>query len=130
MDARTIVPENGQAKVLKTMQLATIPTDAVSTLIPIDGAGTPAPAPAHAHADDPGVNVEELEDALEQLSVQHEDDSASLEPSNLSLASTASTSDEELGTPYPHIFVVGDAADAFGAINAGHTAYFQVCYLL
>ncbi|KII89965.1 hypothetical protein PLICRDRAFT_108307 [Plicaturopsis crispa FD-325 SS-3] len=25
-------------------------------------------------------------------------------------------------TPYPHIFVVGDAADAFGAINAGRTA--------
>ena len=28
-------------------------------------------------------------------------------------------------TPYPHIFVVGDAADAFGAIKAGHTAYWQ-----
>ncbi len=29
-------------------------------------------------------------------------------------------------TPYPHIFAVGDAADAFGAIQAGHTAYAQV----
>ncbi|KAJ3793089.1 hypothetical protein GGU11DRAFT_853669 [Lentinula aff. detonsa] len=28
-------------------------------------------------------------------------------------------------TPYPNIFVVGDAADAFGAIPAGHTAYYQ-----
>ena len=28
-------------------------------------------------------------------------------------------------TPYPHVFVVGDAADAFGAIKAGHTAYWQ-----
>lgn len=28
-------------------------------------------------------------------------------------------------TPYPHIFVIGDAADAFGAIKAGHTAYWQ-----
>ncbi|KAJ7015952.1 hypothetical protein C8F04DRAFT_1283615 [Mycena alexandri] len=28
-------------------------------------------------------------------------------------------------TPYPHIFVVGDAADAFGAIPAGHNAYWQ-----
>ncbi|KAF4582710.1 hypothetical protein EYR40_002634 [Pleurotus pulmonarius] len=28
-------------------------------------------------------------------------------------------------TPYPHIFAVGDAADAFGAIQAGHTAYAQ-----
>lgn len=29
-------------------------------------------------------------------------------------------------TPYSHIFAVGDAADAFGAIQAGHTAYAQV----
>src|SRR5258708_7505913 len=30
-----------------------------------------------------------------------------------------------LSSPYPHIFVVGDAADAFGALNAGHTAWAQ-----
>ncbi|KAH7910088.1 hypothetical protein BJ138DRAFT_1009593 [Hygrophoropsis aurantiaca] len=28
-------------------------------------------------------------------------------------------------TAYPHMFVVGDAADAFDALNAGHTAYYQ-----
>lgn len=28
-------------------------------------------------------------------------------------------------TPYGHIFVIGDAADTFGAIKAGHNAYFQ-----
>ncbi|KAI6131118.1 hypothetical protein EDD16DRAFT_1469828 [Pisolithus croceorrhizus] len=28
-------------------------------------------------------------------------------------------------TIYPHIFAVGDAADAFGALQAGHTAYYQ-----
>ncbi|KIJ56320.1 hypothetical protein M422DRAFT_150875 [Sphaerobolus stellatus SS14] len=28
-------------------------------------------------------------------------------------------------TPYPNIFAIGDAANAFGAIAAGHTAYFQ-----
>lgn len=28
-------------------------------------------------------------------------------------------------TPYGHIFVIGDAADAFGAIKAGHNAYYQ-----
>ncbi|KAI0804792.1 iron uptake cluster protein [Irpex lacteus] len=33
--------------------------------------------------------------------------------------------DEHLQVPYPHWFAVGDAADAFGAINAGHTAYYQ-----
>ncbi|KLO16071.1 FAD/NAD(P)-binding domain-containing protein [Schizopora paradoxa] len=32
---------------------------------------------------------------------------------------------EEEVTLYPHIFVIGDAADAFGAIKAGHTASFQ-----
>ncbi|KAJ3928399.1 MAG: hypothetical protein NXY57DRAFT_1100231 [Lentinula lateritia] len=31
----------------------------------------------------------------------------------------------EFSTPYPNIFVAGDAADAFGAIPAGHTAYYQ-----
>lgn len=31
-----------------------------------------------------------------------------------------------LETPYPNMFVIGDAADAFGAIPAGHTAYYQV----
>ncbi len=29
-------------------------------------------------------------------------------------------------THYPHIFAIGDAANTFGAIKAGHTAYFQV----
>jgi pyruvate/2-oxoglutarate dehydrogenase complex dihydrolipoamide dehydrogenase (E3) component len=28
-------------------------------------------------------------------------------------------------TSYGHIFIIGDAADAFGAIKAGHNAYFQ-----
>jgi apoptosis-inducing factor 2 len=39
--------------------------------------------------------------------------------------STEAEDDAHLSVPYPHIFCVGDAADAFGAINAGHTAYFQ-----
>lgn len=33
--------------------------------------------------------------------------------------------DPEYSVPHPHIFAIGDAADAFGAINAGHTAYLQ-----
>lgn len=32
----------------------------------------------------------------------------------------------ELQSPYPNIFVVGDSADAFGALQAGHTAWYQV----
>jgi apoptosis-inducing factor 2 len=30
-----------------------------------------------------------------------------------------------LHVPYPHLFCIGDAADAFGALKAGHTAYYQ-----
>jgi hypothetical protein len=33
--------------------------------------------------------------------------------------------DTHLSVVYPHWFCVGDAADAFNAINAGHTAYYQ-----
>ncbi|KAJ7932938.1 hypothetical protein B0H13DRAFT_754415 [Mycena leptocephala] len=33
--------------------------------------------------------------------------------------------DEEQTTPYPHIFAIGDAADAFGALPAGHNAWAQ-----
>jgi NADH dehydrogenase FAD-containing subunit len=32
---------------------------------------------------------------------------------------------EPTESSFPHIFVVGDCADAFGALNAGHTAWAQ-----
>lgn len=35
------------------------------------------------------------------------------------------TDDAHLRTPHAHLFCVGDAADAFGALKAGHTAYWQ-----
>lgn len=35
--------------------------------------------------------------------------------------------DADLSVPFPHLFAIGDAADAYGAIKAGHTAYYQVC---
>ncbi|KAF9073475.1 hypothetical protein BDP27DRAFT_1215895, partial [Rhodocollybia butyracea] len=39
--------------------------------------------------------------------------------------SESESEDRTETTPYPNIFVVGDVADAFGAIPAGHTAYYQ-----
>ncbi|KAG6856063.1 hypothetical protein H0H87_007719 [Tephrocybe sp. NHM501043] len=57
----------------------------------------------------------ELEDALNKVSLTESES----EPS------TPSMDDPLEETLYPHIFVVGDAADAFGAIKAGHTAYWQ-----
>ncbi|KAF7334733.1 Apoptosis-inducing factor B [Mycena sanguinolenta] len=41
------------------------------------------------------------------------------------LTESGKTERERETTPYPHIFVIGDAADAFGAIPAGHNAYYQ-----
>ncbi|PCH37322.1 hypothetical protein WOLCODRAFT_158045 [Wolfiporia cocos MD-104 SS10] len=33
--------------------------------------------------------------------------------------------DEHLHVPHPHLFAIGDAADAFGAMNSGRSSYFQ-----
>ncbi|KAG8682090.1 hypothetical protein FRC09_017023 [Ceratobasidium sp. 395] len=38
---------------------------------------------------------------------------------------TAHIGGPEAVSPMPHVFVIGDAADAFGALNAGHTAWVQ-----
>ncbi|KAG6918008.1 hypothetical protein DXG01_017018 [Tephrocybe rancida] len=60
------------------------------------------------------ASTSELEEVLEKVSLSESD-------------TPTTPSDDELleETPYPHIFVVGDAADAFGAIAAGHNAYYQ-----
>jgi len=47
-----------------------------------------------------------------------------------SVEQTESEESESEPTPYPHIFAIGDAADAFGAIPAGHNAYAQVSLVL
>ncbi|KZP24001.1 iron uptake cluster protein [Athelia psychrophila] len=73
MDSRTVVRQNGMAKVLRTLQLG------------IESAS-------------------EAETPLRALETERV---------------------EEEYTPYPHIFAIGDAADSFGDINAGHTARFQ-----
>jgi hypothetical protein len=54
-----------------------------------------------------------------------EDDNFSERSSSDDEGIVSEDDDDEEETPYPHIFVVGDAADAFGALKAGHTAYFQ-----
>ncbi|KIY71500.1 hypothetical protein CYLTODRAFT_441178 [Cylindrobasidium torrendii FP15055 ss-10] len=43
----------------------------------------------------------------------------------LDKVSLATEISDEPETVYPHIFVAGDCADAFDAIQAGHTAYWQ-----
>lgn len=42
---------------------------------------------------------------------------------NRHLQLTTSTKvEDKINSPHPHVFVIGDAAHAFGALNAGHTA--------
>lgn len=57
------------------------------------------------------------------------DELASATDASLSLTER-STRPKVVPHTYPSIFVVGDAADAFGAIAAGHNAYYQVMDLL
>ena len=108
MDRRTVVRKNGMAKVLRTTQLG---IESGSTLRG-SALPTPAPEPAHAFVGDEGVDTARLDAMLGQMDVTYDLDHSA--PAN------------EERSPYPHIFAIGDAADAFGAINAGHTAYYQV----
>ena len=101
-------PDKGMARVRRTMQLA-------------------EPVPET-----------ELPDALERLSLSAgSTPELSPSPSTSPEPESPTTSDEEEEAPpaivedphtrvaAEHVFVVGDAADAFGAINAGHNAFFQ-----
>ncbi|KAF8151450.1 hypothetical protein B0H34DRAFT_727629 [Crassisporium funariophilum] len=59
--------------------------------------------------------------------VVSDDDASAITSALESLAETAKEIPEKPKscTPYPHIFAIGDVADAFGAIPAGHNAYSQ-----
>lgn len=84
---------------------------------PLKDADASAPAPT-AEAGT-GVDADELVAALVQLALLQDADGPEEDFEE-------ETQEEEAGsTPYPHLFVVGDAADAFGAVPAGHNAYYQ-----
>ena len=61
------------------------------------------------------TSVEQVQDKLAQVSIAE------------TPVPTEAESPERVDVPHPHLFAIGDAADAFGAIKAGHTAHFQVC---
>ncbi|EMD36055.1 hypothetical protein CERSUDRAFT_115968 [Gelatoporia subvermispora B] len=118
-------PSKGMVRVKRTMQVA------VSLPEPAPTAGS---APRDANPEE----IQEVQRAFHELTVSQDLDTSEASPvseSSLSsgYASGYSTDDEEeeedddvhLHVPHPHIFAIGDAADAFGAINAGHTAYHQ-----
>ncbi|KAG6860328.1 hypothetical protein C0995_012635 [Termitomyces sp. Mi166 len=112
LDPSTVNPNSALAHVLRTMQLGVLPIlptefeveDALQR-VRISDSDTPTAAPGSTLVSTPIPTAEEEEEPIEELF-------------------------EDTYTPYPHIFVVGDAADAFGAIPAGHNAYYQVRTLL
>ena len=114
MSSQSVDPKTKLAYVLPTMQLGIIPP--ASEL-----SGAPSP-------DHDSSLPSELD--LNQLDLREESPALETLEGEYSVDMTAQAADEgELEilpeTPFPHIFVVGDCADAFGAIKAGHTAYWQ-----
>jgi apoptosis-inducing factor 2 len=117
-------PDGGLVRVTRSLQVG----------IPIaddrEGA-TPASGPSDA------FSSEELPKALSGATSRSLSDAdASFSESDCSesvdaVAPAAPNYDERadgrprLHVPYPHLFCVGDSADAYGAIKAGHTAYWQ-----
>jgi len=62
---------------------------------------------------------------LSPKSINHKSGSAAYIMPSLQLATKADNGDVRL-SEYPHIFVIGDAADAFGALKSGSAAWGQV----
>ncbi|KAG2106256.1 uncharacterized protein F5147DRAFT_701634 [Suillus discolor] len=115
MDPRAVSPDTGLARVLRTMQLC-------------------VPPPSESHK----LQADDVLHYLEKLTLDAEEGSESSSPSSPTsthadipstspLSSTDTLVESHLcqKTLYSNIFVVGDAADAFDAIKAGHTSYYQ-----
>ncbi|ESK97088.1 amid-like nadh [Moniliophthora roreri MCA 2997] len=101
MDESTVNPDDSLAHVLRTMQLGGNPEEELKAALEKISL-----AEAEVLNKGPEALVEEGAELVEEIEE---------EP----------VEEVETTTPYPHIFAVGDAADAFGAIAAGHTAYWQ-----
>ncbi|KAG1792349.1 uncharacterized protein HD556DRAFT_567680 [Suillus plorans] len=115
MDPRAVSPDTGLARVLRTMQLC-------------------VPPPSESHK----LQADDVLHYLKKLTLDAEEGSESSSPSSPTsthadmpstspLSSTDTLVEPHLcqKTLYSNIFVVGDAADAFDAIKAGHTSYYQ-----
>ncbi|KAG7085379.1 hypothetical protein E1B28_002943 [Marasmius oreades] len=147
MDDSTINPSNNLAYVLRTMQLGALSASKVSSPKVASSSPTPPPATAAgAAADTPDAPAspaqsqspeEQLKAALEKISLAEkealengeEESDEEVRSGSEDGGSVSSEQGEEkengTWTPYPHMFCVGDSADAFDAIKAGHTAYWQ-----
>ncbi|KAJ7666838.1 hypothetical protein DFH06DRAFT_252174 [Mycena polygramma] len=133
LDPHTVDPSTALARVLRTMQLGVL-APPPSPQSPASNIATPPLESASA-----SLPVQEQDDAallaaaLEEIALLDADADADessdpvdeAESPQLQDPADAVDDSESTHTPYPHIFVVGDAADAFGAIPAGHNAYYQ-----
>ncbi|TIA91653.1 hypothetical protein E3P81_01923 [Wallemia ichthyophaga] len=62
----------------------------------------------------------------EALADTHINSHTSTNPASIDIRKSMSESDSTLSpSAYPHIYVIGDAADAYGALHAGHTGWAQ-----
>ena len=131
MAPESVDPQTKLAYVLPTMQLGVIPVE------------PPVESPTEPEMDLAKLTLENRSTDSALLAPLNDSHSSSSLPS--SEAETAATTPETEPesefdavpeteesefetlpeTPYGHIFAIGDAADAFGAIKAGHTAYWQ-----
>ena len=120
MDSHTIDPKSGMVRVSRTMQVLTlIEKDTTFDGGNFDGFRSTSPTLC-------GTVPQSPVDTLVEL------DAASPEPmlsgaptSGMFMKSVVDPSYDPHTFVYPHLFAIGDAADAFGAIKAGHTAYYQ-----
>jgi hypothetical protein len=136
MDPTTVNPHDSMAHILRTMQLGVVQQQREpqeNTHLEGSGSATSIPsglATPPSTSADVKVDMEFLLSALDQITIE---DPATLEMDEI-LGDEPLGSSEEFNlesdggeeTPYPHIFVIGDAADAFSALKAGHNAYYQV----
>lgn len=124
MDSRTINPQSATVRVSRTMQISALrEKDTTFDEDNLDGfdCSTAATSPTLC-----GTVPPSPVDTLVEL------DFAPLAP-RLPIPSTreksveyeADASHDPDSFVYPHLFAIGDAADAFGACKAGYTAYYQ-----
>ncbi|KIJ19554.1 hypothetical protein PAXINDRAFT_166669 [Paxillus involutus ATCC 200175] len=128
MDPGTINPESGMVRVARSMQVLSVAEKADDDIdcggngpgAEVQPSSTPS-SPRTLCGTVPPSPVETLFE-LDSLATLSSDCSAKPE---FTVESETESSREPRLRIYPHLFAIGDAADAFGAIKAGHTAYRQ-----
>jgi hypothetical protein len=126
-------PDRGLVRVKRTMQVA-VPRadddDAASSGVRTPDSGVALDRAHSLGAADP-LFGDRTARALEEAAAEAPSPAlseASLPPSDTAeedAGEDALSDDAHLTVPHPHLFAIGDAADAFGALKAGHTAYWQ-----